>query len=230
MDIFVTVLVIVLILLFLLVAAYVVYLLLRKSRYNKMLTQKLSSVAMFHETVCSEYFRSNVFTGFFFPSAKDKNGIIRKYSKLDSVILTRGGIVIVTLCDRCGRIDNTKQSVWVQCIDNKVLEFENPETRTENGKRIVASILRENNIMNIPMYSAVVFTEKNTELLAEKDNVFVLNDFTQMIKQLNYENALSVMEMFTIRKLLDTYKRRASEVKEYTKKLQGTLGQNSLQN
>ena len=213
------ILVMLLIIVLLLVASYILYVLWRKSRYNKVISKKLSPTALFHETVCSEYFRNNVFTGFFFPSAKDKNGIIRKYSKIDSVILTRGGIAVVSLCDRSGRIDNTKQAVWVQCIDNRVLEFENPEIRNENNKRIIASILRENNIKNIPLYSVVVFTDKQTELLSDRNNVFVLNEFTQMIKQMNHENALTIMEMFTVQKIIDTYKRRSSEVKEHMERL-----------
>ena len=40
-----------------------------------------------------------------------------------------------------------------------------------------------------------------------------------MIKQMNHENALTIMEMFTVQKILDTYKRRSSEVKEYMDKL-----------
>ena len=107
----------------------------------------------------------------------------------------------------------------MQCIDNKVLEFENPEIRNENNKRIISSILRENNVKNIPLYSVVVFTDKQTELLSDRNNVFVLSEFTQMIKQMNHENALTIMEMFTVQKILDTYKRRSSEVKEYMDKL-----------
>ncbi len=181
--------------------------------------KNLSSIAFFHETVCSEFFRKNIFTGFFYPSAKDKNGIIRKYTKIDSVIVTKGGVAVISVCDRGGRIDNSNQYTWAQCIDDKVNEFESPETKNEINKKIISEILKENRLKNVPIYNIVVFTDKNTELLAENGNVLTLEDFIPMLKQMNFENALTLAEMFAVRQVIDSAKRKSTEVKAYMNKL-----------
>lgn len=198
---------------------YVLYVLVRKGRYNRALEQRLSPIAYFHETVCSEFFRRNIFTGFFYPSAKDKHGIIRNYTKIDSVVITKGGVAVVSVCDRHGRIDNSRQTVWAQCVNDDVREFDNPETRNEINRKIISEILRENKLRNVPVYNVIVFTDKNTELLVENGNVLLLDDFIPMIKQMNFENALTLFEMFNVRQVLDSAKRRSSEVKAYMNKL-----------
>ena len=202
-------------------AIYICSIFLKKNRYKQIQGKKISRHALLHETLCSEFFRKNVFTGYFFPSAKDSNGVIRKYSRIDSLLVTRGGVAIISICDKSGRIDNSKQDIWVQSLHDKITEFENPSIKNETNKKIVYDILKGNRINNIPLYNIVVFTEKNTELLAEGENVFCIEELPVMLRQLNHESALTLIEMFKIRQALDSQKRTHSEVKSYMQRLNG---------
>ena len=67
----------------------------------------------------------------------------------------------------------------------------------------------------------LLFTEKNVELLFEGENVFVVEELPLMLRQLNHESALTLIEMFKIRQALDASKRTHSEVKTYMKRLHG---------
>lgn len=201
--------------------AYVMMIFLKKTRYKQISGKKLSNYARLHETICSELFRKNVFTGYFFPSKKEKNGAITKYSKIDCVVVTRGGIAVITVCDKQGRIDNSKQDVWVQCHNDNVTEFENPLIKSEGNKKIVYDILRKGKLRNIPLYNIAVFVNKNTEFLAETDNVFSIDEIAMVLKQMNHENALTMFEMFNAVQILNSSKRTAAEVKAYMKKLNG---------
>ncbi len=200
---------------------YILNVFLKKNRYRQMQGKKLSNHALLHETVCSEFFRKNVFTGYFFPSIKDDNGVVRKYARIDSLIVTKGGIAIVSICDKAGRVDNSKQDIWVQSLHDKITEFENPSIKNESNKKIVYDILKSSRLNNIPLYNIVVFTEKNVELLFEGENIFLINELPLMIKQLNHESALTLLEMFKIRQALDAAKRTHKEVKTYMQRLNG---------
>ncbi len=202
--------------------AYVMVIFLKKTRYKQVSEKKLSNYALLHETICSELFRKNVFTGYFFPSKEEKNGVITKYSKIDCAVVTRGGVAVITVCDKQGRIDNSKQDVWVQCINDSVTEFENPLIKNESNKKIVYDILRKGKMRNIPFYNIAVFVNKNTEFLAENENVFSINEIALVLKQMNHENALTMFEMFNAVQILNSSKRTAVEVKAYMKKLHGT--------
>ncbi len=202
-------------------ALYILGILLRKNRYKQIQGKKLSSYALLHETVCSEFFRKNVFTGYFFPSVTDSNGVIRKYTKIDSLVVTKGGVAVISICDKSGRIDNSKQDIWVQSFNDKIIEFENPSVKNESNKKVVYSILKSNRLNNIPLYNIVVFTDKNAELLAEAENVFRIDELAIMLRQLNHESALTLLEMFKIKQVFDASKRTHSEVKAYMQKLNG---------
>lgn len=200
---------------------YILSIFLRKNRYKQIQGKKLSDHALLHETVCSEFFRKNVFTGYFFPSVKDSNGVIRRYTRIDSLLVTKGGLAIISICDKSGRIDNSKQDIWVQSFHDKIIEFENPLTKNEANKKIIYNIIRENRLRNIPLYNIVVFMDKNTELLAEVENVFRIDELPVMLRQLNHESALTLLEMFKLRQALDANKRTSAEVKAYMRRLNG---------
>lgn len=202
-------------------AIYICSIFLKKSRYKQIQGKKLSRHALLHETLCSEFFRKNVFTGYFFPAVKDSNGIIRKYERLDSVLITKGGVAVLSICDKSGRIDNSKTDIWVQSLNDNIIEFQNPSIKNEANKKIVYDILKSNRLNNIPLYNIVVFTEKNIELLFEGENIFVVEELPLMLRQLNHESALTLIEMFKIRQALDASKRTHSEVKTYMKRLHG---------
>lgn len=201
---------------------YIMMIFLKKSRFKQISGKKLSNYALLHETICSELFRRNVFTGYFFPSRTDKNGLITKYSKIDSVVLTKGGVAVITICDKQGRIDNSGQDIWVECLNDKVTEFENPLLKNENNKKIIYEVLRKGKLRNIPIYNIAVFINKNTELLSETENVFLIDEIAMMLKQMNHESALTMFELFNVMQILNSSKRTASEVKAYMKKLNGT--------
>ena len=206
-------------------AIYICSTILKKNRYKQIQGKKLSRHALLHETICSEFFRKNVFTGYFFPLMKDDNGVVREYKRIDSLIVTKGGIAVISICDKAGRIDNSKQDIWVQSLHDKITEFENPSIKNEANKKIVYDILKNNTLSNIPLYNIVVFTEKNIELLFEGENIFLIDELPMMLKQLNHESALTMFEMFKIKQALDAAKRTHKEVKNYMQRLNGTKTQ-----
>ena len=78
---------------------YICSTILKKNRYKQIQGKKLSRHALLHETICSEFFRKNVFTGYFFPLMKDDNGVVREYKRIDSLIVTKGGISFTDAID-----------------------------------------------------------------------------------------------------------------------------------
>ena len=55
----------------------------------------------------------------------------------------------------------------------------------------------------------------------EGENIFIIDELPLMLKQLNHESALTLLEMFKIRQALDAAKRTHKEVKSYMQRLNG---------
>ena len=66
-----------------------------------------------------------------------------------------------------------------------------------------------------------IYKPEKGEVLFEGENIFVVEELPLMLRQLNHESALTLIEMFKIRQALDASKRTHSEVKTYMKRLHG---------
>ncbi len=201
---------------------YAASVLLKKRKMKQLKNTKLSRRKRIHEEMCLELYKRNVFSGFSFPEAYSDDDVVLKYTRIDCLAVTRGGIAVITFKDYNGKINN-RTDTWM-CEENEngeVLCFNDPLEETELKRIAILHLIERGELPNVPVYSMVVFTGRDVTFSVEHDNLTTYDEFTELIKQLNSNKALSLSEMFEIRNMLNDEKRTKVQVAEHIEKIFG---------
>ncbi len=201
-------------------AMYIVSRYLKGKKTEEIKKTEISAKRKVHELLCLELFYKNVFSGFYFPVSYSRNGVALKYEKTDTVAVTRGGVAVISVKEQCGKIECMGE-VWTSFDGGVYSEFDDPIAEGEEIRESLARLIRHGKLENVPVYSIVVFTSQNAILPKEYDNAVGTDDLIDMMRQLNSQKALSVSEMFAIKKLLDTEKRTKAQVRKHMNKIYG---------
>lgn len=201
-------------------AMYIVSRYLKGKKTEEIKKTEISAKRKVHELLCLELFYKNVFSGFYFPVSYSRNGVALKYERTDTLAVTRGGVAIVSVMEQCGEIECSDE-VWTSLDGGVYSEFDDPVLCGEKSRTALARLIRHGRLENVPVYSIVVFTSQNAILPKEYDNVVKLDGLIDMIQQLNAQRALSISEMFAVKKLFDTEKRTKTQVQKHMKKIYG---------
>ena len=78
-------------------------------------------------------YRRNVFAHLYFPVLVDGTKRTHHYQRVDAVVVTKGGVLVLTVFDKTGRIDNSRDDVWVVIQDDDRTEVESPVISMEKS-------------------------------------------------------------------------------------------------
>ncbi len=199
---------------------YIISKYLKSKKADEIKKAPLSPRRRIHELLCLQLFYKNVFSGYYFPVGYSKNGVALKYAQIDTVAITRGGVAVITVKEQTGRIECSDE-VWTSTEGGVYSEFDDPTVTGEEKKDILARLIRHGRLENVPIYSIVVFTSPSAVLVQAPDNTVKSEELLEVTEQLNSQKALSISEMFAIKKLIDSEKKTKREVRSHMRKIYG---------
>lgn len=170
----------------------------RERKRNKQSTPRKELDSFLKDNV----FRRNVFSSLYYPVLAE--GTVRTHhrQRIDEVVVTNAGILILTVFDKLGRIDNSKDDVWVVIHDDDRKEIESPLSVAEKCRSAIHSIMKRAGYGKVPIYSTVVIMNDETIPLAGNDDLIFMSELEKLLYDMKRTSVLSKVEQFYISRIL----------------------------
>jgi len=143
-------------------------------------------------------FRRNVFSRLYFPVMAEGTARTHHFQRVDEVVVTKGGVLVLTAFDKTGRIDNGDGDVWVQIKDDERFELESPAITAEKSRQAIQGVLKRAGYGKVPLYSTVVFIYDEAIPLSGYDNMVYMSEIEKLIHDINKTSKLGTIEQFYI--------------------------------
>lgn len=131
-----------------------------------------------------------------------RNGRILKYVPCDEIAVCADGILVLTVFDRAGSVDNSSPDVWAVDDGARIREVTSPLVFAERSGKTVRSILAKHGMDDVEVFSAVVLTNKSTVLKIDSDDVLPASELGAVFAALHSKMTLGISRQFDIQKLL----------------------------
>ena len=143
-------------------------------------------------------YRRNVFAHLYFPVLVDGTKRTHHYQRVDAVVVTKGGILVLTVFDKTGRIDNSRDDIWVIINDDDRIETESPTVSSEKSRSAIKGVLKRAGYGKVPVYSTVIFIYDEAIPLSGYEGIVYLSELEKLIHDLNKTPELGSIEQFYI--------------------------------
>lgn len=147
-------------------------------------------------------YRRNVFSRLYFPVLVEGTARTHHYQRVDDVVVTSGGILILTVFDKIGRVDNSREDIWVQIKDDDRFEIESPLVSLGKSTAAIKGVLKRAGYGKVPVYSTVVFIYDETIPLSGYDDIVYLSELEKLLHDLNKQSTLGSVEQFYVSRTL----------------------------
>ena len=161
-------------------------------------------------------YRRNVFAHLYFPVLVEGTARTHHYQRVDAAVVTKAGVLVLTIFDKTGRIDNSRDDVWVVIQDDDRSEAESPFISLDKCKTAVKGVLKRAGYGKVPVYSAVVFIYDEAIPLSGYDGIVYLSELEKLMHDMQKTAELGSIEQFYICRTLS----RAGLTKEIIKRKQ----------
>lgn len=147
-------------------------------------------------------YRRNVFSYLYYPVLAEGTVRTHHYQRIDEIVITNAGILILTVFDKIGRIDNSKDDVWVVIRDDERTEIESPLMTAEKCRDAIHAILKRSGYGKVPIYSTVVFTNDESIPLSGDDDIVFMSELEKLLHDMGRQSVLSKIEQFYLSRTL----------------------------
>lgn len=114
---------------------------------------------------------------------------------IDLLIVCNGGILMITVKDLKGTVENPFRGDWRQFYNNQITQFKNPFEESNNYARALCNLLKRDKMINIPIRSVVCYLDKKTRFKNRMEQLLVADKLVPYIKDMSKNRFLSRMEM-----------------------------------
>ncbi|MBP5208294.1 MAG: NERD domain-containing protein [Clostridia bacterium] len=159
-------------------------------------------------------YRQNVFISLYFPVLAEGTVKTHHYQRADAVVVTNGGILILTVFDRPGRIDNADDELWVVIKDDDRREIESPLVSAEKCKQAIHAVMKRAGYGKVPIYSTVIFINDESIPLAGDDDIVYMSELEKLLHDLGRQSVLGKIDQFYVSRAI----RSAGMTKEKIRK------------
>ena len=161
-------------------------------------------------------YRRNVFAHLYYPVLADGTARTHHYQRVDAAVVTKGGVLVLTVFDKTGRIDNARDDIWVLIKDDDRTELESPVISSDKSKAAIKGVLKRAGYGKVPIYSTVVLMYDEAIPLAGYDDIVYMSELEKLIHDMSKTSKLGSIEQFYISNAL----KRAGLTKETIKRKQ----------
>ncbi len=127
----------------------------------------------------------------------------------DLVLVDCGGVFIIRVRNFPGKIDNSNRATWTVENSKGVGEFPNPFEQNRYALSAVDSILKRENLYNVPKHNVVVFSQKRTVFKIRSEKLTTADNLLETLNDINKNRFLTGKEVnaaLTAIKSHSTYK------------------------
>ena len=161
-----------------------------------------------YEMLASAFPRKDVFRNLYCPIKLPEKVL---YTEVDIVVVTHGGVVVIEVKGHKGNIDNPSDGDWCQRYKDKVLTFKNPYRQNEVHVKAIENLLKRAGILNVPVYNAVVFADKNVRFINSYKWLFKADNIVDYISSLDDRFALSGKDIKNISGVISKYTKKRTD-------------------
>lgn len=105
---------------------------------------------------------------------------------IDLIVINHGGVLLISIKDYHGTIENPFRGDWRQFYNNNIIQFHNPFEESSIYSRALGNLLKKEKMLNIPIRSAVCYIDSKTrfknrieQLLAADRLIAYINDMAK---------------------------------------------------
>lgn len=147
-------------------------------------------------------YRRNVFSYLYYPVLAEGSLRVHHYQRIDEIVITNAGILILSVFDKAGHIDNSKDDIWTVVLDDNRSEIESPLVTAEKCRQAVHALLKRSGYGKVPLYSTVVLTNDGAVPLSGEDDIVFMSELERLLHDMSRKQVLSKIEQFYLSRIL----------------------------
>lgn len=117
-----------------------------------------------------------------------------KLFRTDAILVNRGGILIVTIRNMHGTVENPFHGDWRQFYNNSIMQLRNPLELNAAYTKALNAHLRHRDIENVPINSIVVYIDNKTKFKTKISQIVSIDRMLMYIHDMNNNHFLSMAE------------------------------------
>ncbi len=114
---------------------------------------------------------------------------------VDHILVSRGGILLISVCPYSGTIENPFHGDWRQFYGSNIVQFRNPLERNTRNAAVISALLKQEKLHNIPISGIAVFPDNKTQFKNRIEQVMTVNRLVVYGKDMNKSRFLSIGEI-----------------------------------
>lgn len=111
---------------------------------------------------------------------------------ISAAAITRGGIIIFHYFPVLGKLLNTDGEKWAIRNQNNLLTYaQNPFLTLETQARVLLSMLKQNNLVTVPVHAYTVILNEHAQILQPREDIIFPRDIPKILQRYEGVNLLS---------------------------------------
>lgn len=114
---------------------------------------------------------------------------------VDLIVINHGGVLLISIKDYKGTIENPFRGDWRQFFNNNITQFHNPFEESSIYSRALGNLLKKDKMVNIPIRSAVCYIDNKTRFKNRIEQLFAADKLIPYINDMAKNRFLSGKEI-----------------------------------
>ncbi|MDD4773625.1 MAG: nuclease-related domain-containing protein [Eubacteriales bacterium] len=115
---------------------------------------------------------------------------------IDLITVNRGGVLLITVKNLKGTIENPFKGDWRQFYNDNITQFRNPLENGSYHARSLAALMKKYKLVNIPIKYAVCYIDNKTRFKNRIEQIIAVDKLIPYIKDMSKNRFLSNKEIF----------------------------------
>lgn len=129
----------------------------------------------------------------------------------DILMIHRGGVLLMSVRDLHGNVDNPFRGDWRQYAGGQMLQMKNPEEMGALCCRALNNLLQREQISNIPIRHLTVYLDNRTRFKIRMEQVIPVDRLVPLIRDMRREKFLSSGEIRRVKAVIQKKRRYPAE-------------------
>jgi hypothetical protein len=143
---------------------------------------------------------------------KNKQSGLYYQVPIHAMALTRGGIVVFQYLQTPEKLITTEGTQWNLKSGPTITAIPNPFLRMELQARTLLSMLKQNDLNQVPVHAYVILLNDQTQVLQGREDVIFANDIPNIIQKYDHSKLISSFQMRKISNMLTAYQFQSQTV------------------
>lgn len=169
-----------------------------------LLNQNIRTEELPYKLLKINYLKQRIMRHVYLPYTHEPNS--RIYC-IDLIVINHGGVLLISVKDYKGTIENPFRGDWRQFFNNNITQFRNPFEETGIYSRALGNLLKKEKMMNIPIRSAVCYLENKTRFKNRIEQLIASDKLIPYINDMGKNRFLSSKEIKNTIHIIHNYRK-----------------------